>query len=69
MLAKTREKRNHAVASGAGAACARSPPALEDSRAENTSTSTHELKLKINELFPVFGDRSAEEITRQELVC
>jgi integrase len=42
--------------------------ALEHSRAENTSKSTHELGLKINELLPVFGDRIAEEITKQEIV-
>ncbi len=42
--------------------------ALEHSRAENTSKSTHELELKINELLPVFGDRIAEEITKQEIV-
>jgi len=42
--------------------------ALEHSRAENTSKSTHELELKIKELLPVFGDRVAEEITKQEIV-
>jgi integrase len=42
--------------------------ALEHSRAENTSKSTHELQLKINEFLPVFGDRPAEEITKQEIV-
>ncbi len=42
--------------------------ALEHSRAENTAKSTHELELKINEFLPVFGDRAAEEITRQEIV-
>lgn len=42
--------------------------ALEHSRAENTSKSTHELELKINEWLPVFGDRIAEEITKQEVV-
>jgi integrase len=42
--------------------------ALEHSRAENTSKSTHELELKINELLPVFGDRVAEGITKQEIV-
>ena len=42
--------------------------ALAHSRAENTSKSTHELELKINELLPVFGDRIAEEITKQEIV-
>ena len=42
--------------------------ALEHSRAENTSKSTHELGLRINQLLPVFGDRIAEEITKQEIV-
>jgi integrase len=42
--------------------------ALEHSRAENTSKSTHELELKINEFLPAFGDRAAEEITKQEIV-
>ena len=42
--------------------------ALEHSRAENTSKSTHELELKINEWLPVFGDRIGEEITKQEVV-
>ena len=42
--------------------------AREHSRAENTSKSTHELELKINELLPAFGDRIAEEITKQEIV-
>ena len=41
--------------------------ALEHSRAENTSKSTHELGC-INHLLPVFGDRVAEEITKQEIV-
>ena len=33
--------------------------ALEHSRAENAGKSTHELEFKINELLPVFGDRTA----------
>lgn len=41
--------------------------ALEHSRHSNTAKSTHELELKINELLPVFGDREAESITKQEL--
>jgi|ERR1035437_2312943 integrase len=42
--------------------------ALEHSRAENTTKSTHELQLKITEFLPAFGDRAAEEITKQEIV-
>ena len=42
--------------------------ALEHSRAENTSKSTHELHLKIDEFLSVFGERPAEEITKQEIV-
>ncbi len=42
--------------------------ALEHSRAENAAKSTHELELKIEAFLPVFGDRVAEEITKQEIV-
>ena len=42
--------------------------ALEHSRAENTAKSTHELELKIKAFLPVFGERPAEEITKQEIV-
>lgn len=42
--------------------------ALEHSRAENAPKSTYELQLKVDALLPTFGDRAAEEITKQELV-
>jgi integrase len=42
--------------------------ALEHSRAENRPKGVCELELKIKELLPVFGDRPAEEITKQEIV-
>lgn len=42
--------------------------ALEHSRAENRPKGVYELDLKIKELLPVFGDRPAEEITKQEIV-
>lgn len=42
--------------------------AVEHSKESNTAKSTHELQLKINDLLPVFGDRVAEDITKQEIV-
>jgi integrase len=42
--------------------------ALEHSRAENRPKGVYELELKIKELLPIFGDRPAEEITKQEIV-
>jgi site-specific recombinase XerD len=42
--------------------------ALEHARAENTAKSAYELDLRVKRLLPVFGDRPAEEITKQEIV-
>lgn len=42
--------------------------ALEHSRAENRPKGVYELELKIKDLLPTFGDRPAEEITKQEIV-
>ena len=42
--------------------------ALEHARAENTAKSVYELDLRVRRLLPVFGDRPAEEITKQEIV-
>jgi len=42
--------------------------ALEHSRAENRPKGVYELKLNIQQLLPAFGDRAAEEITKQEIV-
>ena len=42
--------------------------ALEHSAAENGERSTAELKLKFETLRPIFGTRSASEITKQEIV-
>jgi integrase len=42
--------------------------ALEHSRAENTAKSAHELYLRINAIVPFFGDRAADEITKQDIV-
>jgi site-specific recombinase XerD len=44
-----------------------SEDALEHSRHSNKDDSTYELQLKVNALLPVFGDREAETITKQEL--
>ncbi len=42
--------------------------ALEYCAAENNAKSTYELRLKINEMVPVFGDTRAEDITKQEII-
>ena len=42
--------------------------ALEHSKAENAARSTDELRLKYEILRPVFGNRPAEEITKQEII-
>jgi integrase len=42
--------------------------ALEHSRAENDPKVTHDFKLKIDRILPEFGDRSADSITKQEIV-
>jgi integrase len=42
--------------------------ALEHSKAENVERSTAELRLKYEILRPVFGNRTAEEITKQEII-
>jgi integrase len=42
--------------------------ALEHSRAENSDRATAELKLKYDTLRPVFGNRVAEEISKQDIV-
>jgi site-specific recombinase XerD len=42
--------------------------ALEHLRAENMAKGVYELELEIKELFPVFGDWPAEEITNQEIL-
>jgi site-specific recombinase XerD len=42
--------------------------ALEHAKAENTPDSAYELSLKIAAFLPAFGDRPAEEITKQDIV-
>ncbi|HEX4320181.1 MAG TPA: site-specific integrase [Acidobacteriaceae bacterium] len=42
--------------------------AIEHSESANSPKSTIDLKLKINELLPIFGDTNAEDITKQEIV-
>jgi site-specific recombinase XerD len=41
--------------------------ALEHSKHSNKEDSTYELQLKVNSLLPIFGNREAETITKQEL--
>jgi site-specific recombinase XerD len=42
--------------------------ALAYSRAENSAKQTYELELRINQLLPVFGARSADSIRKNEIV-
>jgi integrase len=42
--------------------------ALVHSRAENSSKQTYELELRINQLLPVFGQRTADSIKKNEIV-
>lgn len=42
--------------------------ALAHSRAENTEKQTYELKLRINQLLPVFGSRAADSIRKNEIL-
>lgn len=42
--------------------------ALAYSKAENSAKQTHEIELRVQELRPIFGDRPASEIRKQEIV-
>jgi integrase len=42
--------------------------AIAHCAASNAAKSSYELKLKVDEMLPVFGSRPAEEITKQEIV-
>jgi len=42
--------------------------ALEHSRAENSEKQSYELRLRINQLLPVFGSRPADGIRKNEIV-
>lgn len=42
--------------------------AIEHAAAENSAKSVYELKLKVADLLPAFGDKKAEDITKQDIV-